>query len=130
MVGWVSFCSEFFGSAFASYAATKSRLERQDMCQADDFCPYETKHFIAKTLEDCSPSSLDLTLWGRKSTEFHLGRNSYFAALLAIDGNTQPTKRSICILALKVAAKCICSGYDEDLLRAATYTYLAAKVLD
>lgn len=130
MVGWIRVCSEFFGSAYSSYVTTKARLERQEMCLVNDFCPSETKHFISKTLEDCAPSTKDLTWWGRKSTEHHLGQNSYFAALLAIDGNTQPTKRSLCILALKTAAKCICYGYDEDLLRATTYTYLAAKFFE
>jgi len=129
-MGWMSACGELIGSAGAAFVKTKARLEQQEICEPTDFCPDETKQFIAKSLADCAPSSTDLTWWGRKSTEFQLGQNSYLGSLLAIDANTKPTKRSLCILALKTAARCICSGYDEDVIRAVTYSYLALGYLD
>lgn len=129
-MGWMTACGELIGSASAAFVKTKAKLDQQEICEATDFCPDETKQFIAKSLSDCAPSSTDLTWWGRKSTEFNLGRNSYFGSLLAIDANTKPTKRSLCILALKTAAKCICSGHDTDVIRAVTYSYLAVGYLD
>lgn len=129
-MSWIGSCGEFFGSASAAFIKTKAKLEQREICEATDFCPDETKQFIAKTLAKCAPSSTDLTWWGRKSTEFNLGQNSYLGSLLAIDGNSKSTRRSVCILALKTAAKCICSGYDEDLIRSVTYSYLALGYLD
>lgn len=129
-MGWVTACGELIGSACVAFVKTKAKLEQQEICEPTDFCPDETKAFISKTLANCAPSSTDLTWWGRKSTEFNLGRNSYLGSLLAIDGNTKPTKRSLCILALKTSARCICYGYDEDALRAVTYSYLASRYLD
>jgi len=61
--------------------------------------------------------------------QFNIERNDYLGSLLAIDANTRSTKRSLCILALKTAARCICSSYDEDALRALTYSYLAKRYL-
>lgn len=129
-MGWFGACGELIGSASAAYVRTRAKLKRQDMCEATDFCPEETKQFVAKSLGNCVPASTDLTWWGRKATEFNLGRNDYFGSLLAIDANTKPTKRSLCILALKTAARCICSGYDEDVIRSVTYSYLALRHLD
>ena len=74
-MGWIGACG---GAAFVK---TKAKLEQQEICEATDFCPDETKQFIAKSLADCAPSSIDLTWWGRKSTEFNLGRNSYLGSL-------------------------------------------------
>jgi len=124
-MGWCSTCGEFFGHYIASYTATRAKLNQQGLVEKNDFCPNETKQFIAKSLKSCDPSSQDLTWWGRRVTEFNLGRNDYFASLLGIDANTKLTKRVICIEALKVAAKCICTGYNEDEIRAVTYSYLA-----
>ena len=129
-MGWMVACGELIGSATAAFVKTKAKLERQEMCEATDFCPEETKQFVAKTLGSCTPSSNDLTWWGRKITEFNLGRNDYFGSLLGIDANIKPTRRTLCIIALKTAAKCICSGYDEDAIRAVTYSYLALGYLD
>ena len=129
-MGWFGACGELIGSASAAYVRTRAKLKRQDMCEATDFCPEETKQFVAKSLGNCVPASTDLTWWGRKATEFNLGRNDYFGSLLAIDANTKPTKRSLCILTLKTAARCICSGYDEDVIRSVTYSYLALRHLD
>jgi len=129
-MGWLGGCGEFIGSASSAFWRTQAKLQKQEVCEATDFCPDETKQFIAKSLADCAPSSKDLTWWGRRSTEFNLGRNSYFGALLAIDANLKPSKRSLCVLALKTAARCICSGYDEDVIRAVTYSYLALGYLE
>lgn len=129
-MGWISICGEFIGSASAAFVKTKAKLEQQEVCKATDFCPDETKHFIAKSLAECAPSNIDLTRWGRITTEHNLKKNLYFGSLLAIDANTKPGRRSLCILALKTAAKCICYGYDEDMIRTVTYSYLAANYLD
>jgi hypothetical protein len=127
---WVGACGEFIGSAGAAFVKTKAKLEQQEICQATDFCPEETKQFVSKSLAKCQPSTTDLTWWGRRITEFNLGRNDYFGSLLAIDANFQPSRRKLSILALKTAAKSICSGYDEDPIRAVTYSYLALNYLD
>lgn len=129
-MGWLGTCGEFFGSAIAAFVKTTAKLKKEEVCEANDFCPEVTKQFVARSLADCTPSSNHLTWWGRKLTEFNLGRNDYLGSLLAIDANTEPTKRIFCIAALKVAAKCICSGYDEDVIRAVTYSYLALGYLD
>lgn len=126
-MGWFSFCGEFVGSATAAYVRTSVKLEQKELVESTDFCPDETKQFISKTLESCRPANKDLTWWGRKITEFNLGRNDYFASLIGIDANTKATRRTICIIALKTAAKCICAGYNEDEIRAVTYSYLALR---
>ncbi len=46
---------------------------------------------------------------------------------LGIDCNTKPTKRVICIMTFKTTAKCICSGYNVDDIRAVTYSYLTLR---
>ena len=75
----------------------------------------------------CRPASQDLTWWGRIITEFNLGKNDYFGSLLELDANAKPTKRTICLIALKTPAKCICADYNEDGIRAVTYSYLALR---
>ena len=124
-MGWCRVCGEIAGSAVAAFIKTSAKLKQKEL--VTDFCPDETKQFISKTLESCRPVNKDLTWWGRKSTELYLSRNDYFGSLLAIDANTKPTKRTICIIALQTAAKCICAGYNEDGLRAVTYSYLALR---
>lgn len=94
---------------------------------SSDYCPEETKHFLAQSLENCRPVSNDLNWRGRKRLEYYLGKNDLLGSLLAIDGNSKPTKRAMCILVLKTAAQCICSGYDEEVIRAVTYSYLALR---
>jgi len=126
-MGWLSTCGEVIGSATAAFVKTSAKLKQKELVESTDFCPDETKQFISKSLESCRPASDDLTLWGRKLTEFNLGRNDSFGSLLGIDANTKSTKRTICILALKTAAKCICAGYNEDGIRAVTYSYLALR---
>lgn len=126
-MGWFSACGELVGSATAAYVRTSAKLKQKELVESTDFCPDETKQFISKSLESCAPVSTDLTWWGRKITEYNLGRNDYFGSLLGIDANTKPTKRVICIIALKTAAKCICAGYNEDGIRAVTYSYLALR---
>jgi len=125
-MGWFAACGELVGSATAAYFRTSAKLNKKEL-ESSDFCPDETKQFIARSLESCKPASEDLTWWGRKITEYNLGKNDYFGCLLGIDGNTKNTKRTICIVALKIAAKCICAGYDEDAIRAVTYSYLALR---
>ena len=98
--------------------------------KSTDNCPEEVKLFISRHLENCKPSSQDLTWVGRKLTRVYLDRNDYLGSLLAIDGNTKKTKRAMCIFALKTAAKCICDGYKVEELRAGTYSYLASRQLD
>jgi hypothetical protein len=115
------------GSAAAAFVRTSAKLKQKELAESTDFCPDETKQFISKCLESCRPASNDLTWRGRKITEFNLGRNDYFGSLLGIDANTKSTQRTICIAALKAAAKCICSGYNEDEIRAVTYSYLALR---
>lgn len=85
-----------------------------------------------QSLEKCAPSSKDLTWWDKKSTEFHLGWNDYFATMLPINGNTQSIRWGLYVLALKLKtdAKCIYFGSNEDAPRAATYTYLALGSFD
>ena len=126
-MGWFSVCGEFVGSATAAYVRTSVKLKKKELVESNDFCPDETKQFISKTLQSCEPASTDLTWWGRRITEYNLGKNDYFGSLLGIDANTQSTKRTICIIALKPAAKCICAGYNEDGIRAVTYSYLALR---
>lgn len=126
-MGWFSACVEFVGSAGAAYVRTSAKLKKKELVESNDFCPDETKQFISKSLESCHPASTDLTWWGRKITEYNLGKNDFFGSLLGIDANTKPTKRTICIIALKTAAKCICAGYNEDEIRAVTYSYLALR---
>ena len=75
-MGWLAACGELIGSTSAAFVKTKEKLQRQEICEATDFYPDETKQFIAKSLAECSPLSTDLTQWDRKSTEFNLGRNS------------------------------------------------------
>jgi hypothetical protein len=128
-MGWFTACGEFVGSAVSSYMRTSAKLKKLDV-ESEDFCPEATKKFVSKSLENCYPASEDLTWWGRRITEYNLGKNDYFGSLLAIDGNTKLTKRAMCILALKTAAKCICAGYNEDEIRAVTYSYLALRQLD
>ena len=126
-MGWIGACGEFVGSTAAAFVQTSAKLNQKELAESNDFCPDETKKFISKSLETCRPASEDLTWWGRKMTEFNLGRNDYFGSLLAIDANLKLTKRTICVIALKTAAKCICSGYNEDEIRAVTYSYLALR---
>jgi len=125
-MGWFSACGELVGSAASAYIQTSAKLKKIEV-ESNDFCPDETKKFISKSLESCRPASKDLTWWGRKITEYNLGKNDYFSSLLGIDANTKSTKRTICIVALKTAAKCICAGYNEDGIRAVTYSYLALR---
>lgn len=124
-MGWFTSCGEFIGSATSAYLRTSSRLKKNELNELTDFCPHETKKLISKSLEECRPSNKDLTWFGRKKTEYFLGKNDYFGSLLAIDSGTKSTKRALCIVVLKTAAKCICSGYNTDDLRAVTYSYLA-----
>ena len=126
-MGWFSACGELVGSATSAYIQTSAKLKKKEVESSNDFCPDETKKFISKSLERCRPASKDLTWWGRKITEYNLGKNDYFASLLGIDANTKSTKRTLCIVALKTAAKCICAGYNEDDIRAVTYSYLALR---
>jgi hypothetical protein len=126
-MGWFVVCGEFMGSAAASFVLTSAKLKQKELVESTDFCPDETKQFIAKSLESCRPANKDLTWWGRRITEFNLGRNDYFGSLLGIDAHTKLTKRTICIVVLKTAAKCICAGYNEDEIRAVTYSYLALR---
>lgn len=128
MVGWFKF-GRFLGSMGAAFVTTKAKLEREDRMSnvSTDYCPEETKTFISKSLEICRPSSEHLTGWGRKRVKDYLAKNDYFGSLLAIDGNTKSTAKKICIEALKAAAKCICAGYNEDRIRAVTYSYLALR---
>ena len=67
-MGWLGTCGEFIGSATSAFVKTKAKLEKQEVCEATDYCPDETKKFIERTLADCKPSSTDLTWWGSKST--------------------------------------------------------------
>ena len=126
-MGWFAACGEFMGAATVAYFRTSARLKQKELVESTDFCPDETKKFISKSLESCRPANEDLTFWGRKITEYNLARNDYFGTLLGIDANTKSTKRTICVLALKTAAKCICDGYNEDAIRAVTYSYLALR---
>ena len=126
-MGWFTICGEFIGSATVAYVRTSVKLKQKELVESTDLCPYETKKFISKSLESCHPSNEDLTWWGRKITEFHLGKNDYFGSLLAIYANTKSDKRLIYIMALKTAAKCICAGYDEDAIRVVTYSYLSLR---
>ena len=119
------------GAAGAAFIRTSAKLKNKELDDSNpkpnDFCPDETKLFISKSLEDCQPASTHLTFWGRKITKYNLEKNDFFGTLLAIDANTKSTKRAICVLALKTAAKCICSGYNADGIRSATYNYLALR---
>lgn len=126
-MGWFTSCGEFVGSATSAYLRTSAKLNQRDLVESKDFCPDETKRLISKTLEGCRPSNEDLTWLGRRKTEYYLGKNDYFGSLLGIDSSTKSTKRALCIVALKTAAKCICSGYDAEDLRAVTYSYLALR---
>lgn len=99
-MGWFSACGQFIGSATSAYVRTSIKLKKQELVESTDFCPDETNN---------------------------LGKNDYFGPLLGIDANTKPSKRVICIVALKTAAKFICTGYDEDGIRAVTYSYLASR---
>ena len=126
-MGWISACGELIGSATSAFIRTSTKLKQKELVESSDFCPDETKQFISKSLEGCRPASKYLTWWGRKTTQFNLGRNDYFGSLLAIDGNSKSTKRTICIIALKTAAKCICAGYDEYTIIAVTYSYIALR---
>jgi hypothetical protein len=122
---WVA---EFFGSFTASYIKTSARLKKQEIMESStDFCPEETKQFISKSLEACRPVSKDLTWLGRTITKYNLDKNNYLKTLIGIDTHTKSTKRTMCIAALKTAARCICSGYNADSIRAATYNYLALR---
>ena len=123
---WVG---EFACSTVAAFVQTTARLKHKELAQSrsNDYCPDEAKIFIGKTLDECQPASEHLSWLGRRLTEYNLSRNDYFACLLGIDANTKPTKRAICIEALKVAASCICAGYNEEGIRAVTYSYLALR---
>jgi hypothetical protein len=131
-MGWLSAYGEFMGSAFGAYRRTKTKLEIKDPKLGDPSCPDQTKVFLTKSLSDCQPSTDQLTSRGISSLKKSLEKNDYFGALLAIDSNTQVSKRrAICILTLKTAAYCICHGYtNEDFLRSVTYSYLAQKYMD
>lgn len=118
-MGLFGVCAEFSGSAAAAYLSTSNRL-KQEKAKSNDYCPEDTKLFISESLKNCEPASDPLTRWGRKMTKYHLDRNDCFGALLAIDSSTK--KRTICILALKTVAKSICSGYNQDGIRAVTYS--------
>lgn len=126
-MGWFRTCGEFIGSATSAYIRTSAKLQQQELVESSDFCPNEAKKFIAKSLEECRPINIDLTRVGRIKTKRALKKDNYFATLLAIDSSTKSTKRALCIVALKTAAKCICSGYDAEDLRAVTYSYLALR---
>lgn len=126
-MSWLTFTGELVGSAWGAYRTTSQRLAQQEINTKTDYCPDEVKTMLTHHLDDCNPASEHLTFWGRKKLEYHLGKNDYFNSLLTIDANTKSTKRAICITTLKVVAKCICSGYDEETLRAATYSYLALR---
>ncbi len=126
-MGVFSSCGEFAGSAVVAFIRTKAKLKKKELIDTSDYCPEEAKQFISESLEHCRPASEDLTWLGRKITKYNLDRNDYFGSLLGIDANTKSTKRTICILALKTAAKCICSGYSEEAIRAVTYSYLALR---
>ena len=125
-MGWFTTCGKLISFAASAYIRTSAKLKKEEV-DSNDFCPDETKRLISKTLESCRPVSKDLTWWGRKITEYNLGKNDYFGSLLGIDANTKSTKRTLCIIALKTAAKCICAGYNEDGIRAVTYSYLALR---
>lgn len=127
----LTFIGEVAGSGIASYIVTSRKLKDQQRLEmADNFCPKEAKTLIVNSLEQCKPVSSDLTRLGRMSVKNQLEKNDYFGTLLSIDSSTKPTKRTICIIALKTAAKCICAGYNVDGLRAATYSYLAERDVD
>lgn len=130
-MGWVSICGEFVGSAFVAFRKTKTKLEIKDQGLGNP-CPDQTKLLLTKSLSDCQPSTDQLTSRGISSLKNSLEKNDYFGSLLAIDANTEVSKRrAFCILTLKTAAYCICHGYtNEDFLRSVTYSYLAQKYMD
>lgn len=124
-MGFFGMLGEFASAAFATYAQTKAKLNRQDICEASsDYCHQETKLLIVKALANCTTASTDLTWMSRVKTDFELGKNFYLGALLAIDDNTKSTRRTLYSHALKTANKCSCADYEYDALRAATYSYL------
>ena len=123
----VSFVGEVVGTSLASYLATSRKLKEQQKLEVvNDFYPEETKTLLINNLDQCKPVSDDLTRMGRMAVKDRLEKNDYFGTLLSIDSSTKPTKRALCIVELKTAVKCICSGYNADALRAATYNYLTA----
>lgn len=126
-MGWLRMCGEFVGSATAAFVRTRTKLKQEKLVQPDDYCVTETKLFIQETLKTCRPADQHITGKGRRIIKSFLDRNDYFGSMLAIDTNTQSTKRKICIVALQTAAKCICYGTNVDALRAATYSYLLVQ---
>ena len=118
---------EFTGSVVSAFWKTTKELKQQELAKSNDVCPDETKKLISRNLENCHPTSIDLTWRGRRLMKSSLDKNNYLSSLLVIDSNTKITKRKICIIALKAAAKCICSGRNADTIRAVTYKLSSIK---
>ena len=117
---------EFCASFFTSYHAQRAKQKLRSPTDVD-FALKSAGNDALKGLKECEPLSDHLSRAGAEQLGKSLKRKDYLGSMLAIDSNTLPSKKEVCIVLLKIAVNAICNGYCVDDIAAATFTMIASN---